>query len=55
MASEAVAEWHLSSEPWIFVVTGQGSIHAKFEGLVTVRELETALQQMLTLEPAQPQ
>jgi hypothetical protein len=37
----------LRSEPWIFVVDGQGIIRAKFEGLATVREIAVALQQML--------
>lgn len=50
-----VVEWRLPSEPWIFVVEGQGIIRAKFEGLVTVRELEAALQQMLTRAPAERQ
>ena len=44
-----VEEWRLDTEPWIFVVDGQGIIRAKFEGLVTVKELEAALQQMLQL------
>jgi hypothetical protein len=44
-----VEEWRLITEPWIFVVDGQGIIRAKFEGLVTERELEVALQQVLTL------
>jgi hypothetical protein len=42
-----VEEWRLQSEPWIFVIDGQGIIRAKFEGLVTVTELEAALQQTL--------
>lgn len=42
-----VEEWRLDTEPWIFVVDGQGIIRAKFEGLVTVRELEGALKQTL--------
>jgi hypothetical protein len=42
-----VEEWRLQSEPWIFVVDGQGIIRAKFEGLVTAKELEAALQQTL--------
>jgi hypothetical protein len=42
-----VQEWRLTTEPWIFVVDGQGIIRAKFEGLVTARELEAALQQAL--------
>jgi hypothetical protein len=46
-----VEEWRLISEPWIFVVDRQGIIRAKFEGLVTKRELEQALQQTLHLNP----
>lgn len=42
-----VEEWHLRSEPWVFVVDAQGIIRAKFEGLVTVSELDSALQQVL--------
>jgi hypothetical protein len=44
-----VEEWRLFTEPWIFVVDGQGIIRAKFEGLVTGSELEAALQQVVTL------
>jgi hypothetical protein len=47
-----IEEWRLFTEPWIFVVDGQGIIRAKFEGLVTARELEIALQQILTRGPA---
>jgi hypothetical protein len=50
-----VEEWRLVTEPWIFVVDGQGIIRAKFEGLVTARELEASLRQMLKLEPARRQ
>jgi hypothetical protein len=42
-----MVEWNLHTEPWIFVVDGQGIIRAKFEGLTTVRELEAALLQVL--------
>lgn len=45
-----VEEWNLQSEPWIFVVDGQGMIRAKFEGLTTRRELEAALQPVLAPE-----
>lgn len=45
--SPTVEEWRLYSEPWIFVVDGQGIIRAKFEGLTTAREIATALLQML--------
>ena len=43
-----VEEWRLDTEPWIFVVDSEGIIRAKFEGLVTVEEIESALQQVVT-------
>jgi hypothetical protein len=49
-AFSTVEEWRLQSEPWIFVVDGHGIIQAKFEGLVTERELESALEQVLSAE-----
>jgi hypothetical protein len=42
-----VAEWGLQTEPWIFVVDGQGIVRAKFEGLTTAQEIEAALKQIL--------
>jgi len=42
-----VEEWNLRSEPWTFVVDGGGVVRARFEGLMTRRELEAALQQTL--------
>jgi hypothetical protein len=50
-AFPTVEEWRLNTEPWIFIVDSQGIIRAKFEGLVTVRELEVALQQVLKGPP----
>ena len=46
-----VEEWRLDTEPWVFVVDGKGIIQAKFEGLVTVGEIESVLQQILTRGP----
>ena len=40
-------EWNLPSEPWVFIVDGQGRIAAKFEGIVTAQELEGAIQKVL--------
>src|SRR5215470_11316525 len=45
--SPTMEEWHLRSEPWIFIVDGDGVIRARFEGLTTRGELETALREML--------
>jgi hypothetical protein len=49
-----VEEWRLDTEPWIFVVDGNGIIRAKFEGLVTTQELETAVQQVLSPRRVEP-
>ena len=40
-------EWGLPSEPWTFVVDGQGRLFAKFEGLVARQEIDAAVQGML--------
>jgi hypothetical protein len=39
----AVTEWGLPSEPWVFVVDGNGALTAKYEGTVTSPELHQAL------------
>lgn len=38
-----MAEWGLRTEPWVFLVDRNGFVAAKYEGLVTQRELEEAL------------
>ena len=43
----ALAEWHLQTEPWVFVIDGQGKVAAKFEGIVALDEVETVLRQVL--------
>jgi hypothetical protein len=45
--SATVEEWNLRSEPWIFVVDGEGMVRARFEGLTTRGELEAALRRAL--------
>jgi hypothetical protein len=39
-------EWHLPSEPWIFLVGSDGRIKAKFEGPVSVQELAAAVRRL---------
>ena len=41
--SPAVNEWNLPSEPWTFIVDGEGLVYAKFEGYTTAEELEAEL------------
>jgi hypothetical protein len=40
-------EWRLPSEPWVFIVDGDGVIKAKFEGLMSVAEIEDAVRKYL--------
>lgn len=40
-------EWRLSTEPWVFVVGGDGRIVGRFEGIVALDEVETALRAAL--------
>lgn len=39
----AAQEWRLPSEPWVFIVDRQGLVAAKFEGIVTIEDLDAAL------------
>ena len=40
VVSPTVGEWGLPSEPWTFVVDGEGVVRAKFEAFVTREEVE---------------
>jgi hypothetical protein len=40
-------EWNLPTEPWTFLVDETGTIRARFEGLVTVGELEQSVRDHL--------
>jgi hypothetical protein len=42
-----VREWRLPSEPWVFLVDRRGIIRSKFEGAVSVGELDTAIRRHL--------
>ena len=41
--SEAVTAWGLPSEPWVFVIDGQGRVSSRFEGALGEGEIEEAL------------
>jgi hypothetical protein len=40
-------QWGLLSEPWVFLVGGDGRVKAKFEGSVSVAELAAAVRNRL--------
>src|SRR3954447_9209659 len=42
-----VKEWNLASEPWIYMVDSHGVIARRFEGGMTMEELEPAFQELL--------
>jgi len=41
-----VKEWKLPSEPWVFLVGADGTIKTRFEGTVSVDELDAAVQKL---------
>jgi hypothetical protein len=41
-----VKEWKLPSEPWVFVVGADGKVRERFEGTVSVRELDDAVRKL---------
>ncbi|MDO8614960.1 MAG: hypothetical protein Q7T33_04390 [Dehalococcoidia bacterium] len=45
--SPLLDEWKLESEPWVFLIDKDGKIAGKYEGIVSLEELEAALQQLL--------
>lgn len=42
-----VREWNLPSEPWVFVVGPDGKVRDRFEGTVSVRELDASVRKHL--------
>ncbi len=42
-----VKEWRLPTEPWVFLVSGDGRVRAKFEGSISVAELSSAVRRAL--------
>jgi hypothetical protein len=43
----SVSEWGLKSEPWLFIVGADGTVLDKFEGVITVDEVQPSLEQAL--------
>lgn len=41
-----VREWGLPSEPWVFLVGADGTVRERFEGTVSVRELDAAARRL---------
>ena len=46
---DTVTEWGIRSDPWVFLIDRHGTVRHKFSGLVTVAELDEAIQQTLAV------
>lgn len=42
-----MAEWGLTSEPWVFVVDAEGRVAAKFQGITSEAEVGASIEQLL--------
>ncbi len=47
----AMQEWQLRTEPWTFLVDGEGVIQARYEGGITFDELRPAIAQLAAGQP----
>lgn len=45
--AQPTTDWNLRTEPWVFVIDGEGEITDRFEGTVTAEELSSALEDVL--------
>lgn len=43
---EAVEAFGILTEPWVFVVDGQGAVHGSFEGIVSEEELRASIESL---------
>jgi hypothetical protein len=50
----AMMEWNLETEPWTFLIDGDGVIQARYEGGITFAEMEPALKQLAAGQTVQP-
>lgn len=50
----AMDEWRLITEPWTFLVDAGGTIVARYEGGITLAELQPALAQLAAGQPVNP-
>jgi hypothetical protein len=45
--AQAVIDWRLQTEPWVFLIDSKGVIQSRFEGATASDELKTAIDQLL--------
>jgi hypothetical protein len=42
-----IEEWHLPSEPWLFLIDEQGIVVERYEGGIGLAELDPAVQRLV--------
>ena len=52
--SPVVGDWNLPTEPWTFLIDGDGNVFARFEAFATREELASAMEAMLAGEEWRP-
>ena len=52
--SPVVSDWDLPTEPWTFLIDGDGNVFARFEAFATREELASAMEAMLAGEEWRP-
>jgi len=45
--AQAVVDWRLQTEPWIFLIDSKGIIQSRFEGPTATDEVKAAIDQLL--------
>ena len=50
--NQAVTDWHLENEPWVFVIGADGKIAARFDNVATRDEIEPLLKALPVIGPA---
>jgi hypothetical protein len=45
--AQAVVDWRLQTEPWVFLIDSKGIIQSRFEGSAASDELKVAIDQLL--------
>jgi hypothetical protein len=44
----AMDEWHLPSEPWLFLINAQGNVVERYEGGIGLTELDPVVKQLVS-------
>lgn len=52
--SDAMVQWGLPTEPWLYLINAKGIIESRYEGGITVEELDPIIQGLITGQTLMP-